>query len=855
MRYPGYLSIVAAISAVFTLTQVSPTLAGPSQRVPVGVRAIAMGSAYTSIADDASAAFWNPAGLPSIGHQEIVGTHADLFGTGIQDDLIGFALSLSQRSAAAVHWYHSGFEDPELNYGESEIELSYGRLFTNLLSVGATVKYLDRGTELDGVSVRRGHGFGLDLGLLSTPIRRLRIGVIGQDLFDTNVSYSTGEGTGVAYPMNFRGAISYSPIGSGILAFDVDDRWHVGAEYRPIPSLALRAGLQDDWSGPDAATWSAGAGVKVGLFRFDYALVDHPTLGSTSNFGLAMEFNFNPAQIRIDKVEPRDLYASLYKTYARQPVATMRVRNLDDRPLDTRLQVMIPGVMEQPSEHDVILRPKATEEISLSAVLGDEVMARMENRSIEVRVSATYQSVRLPRTESASAKGVLYAPGAIDWSKGVDQAAAFITTRDPAVEALARDATHVAALMPVAAGPQRNLAFAAALVDALASMDVAYVPDPTNPYSAISRTPRAVDTIGYPRETLARRSGDCDDTSVLLASLLGNVGIATMLVDVPGHIFILADTGVHERNRLGLGIEESRTVVYGERVWIPLETTAISKGFAMAWQEGAESYAAWSARGRVALVDVQRAFERFESAEPQSPLPRPAEIDTKALQERIAADLGVVEGWRQAYLRGRYGPEGLPMTPSVEALNEIARVQLAAGRIEKARSSLEEALTLKAGDVRSLSNLGTLLASQGDLAGAATRYEAALQLEDDDGGVWLNLGLVRYVMGDSARAEANLAEGIQRVGSYEQACALLALEPESALETDRGGGGKMTDAEVRELLKAALSRVPRPGQAAHGNTAPASVEAVTTRPWASRVAGSRSTDRDALREHLYWKER
>jgi hypothetical protein len=680
------------------------------------------------------------------------------------------------------------------------------------------------------------------------------VGVIGQDLFDTNVTYSSGDGTAVAYPMNFRGSISYSPISSAIVAFDSDDRWHVGAEYRPTPILALRAGLQDDWESPEGVNWSAGAGVKAGFLRIDYALLQHPTLGSTHYFGVSFEFNFNPSQVRIERVEPHDLFASLQKTYARQPVATLRIRNLDDRPLSTKVRVMIPELMDRPTEEDVILRPKATEEIALPAVLGDRAMERNENRPIHVRVSATYQGARLQRTETASASGVLYGPGAIDWGRGVDQAAAFITTRDPSVDGLAREATRLAALMPPSPGASRNVAFSAAIIDALASMGLAYVPDPNNPYSAISATHGAVDTISYPRETLARRTGDCDDTSVLVASLLGNVGIATKLVDVPGHIFVLADAGVHERNRLGLGLPDERTVVADEEVWIPLETTSIGKGFAEAWREGADSYAAWSARGRLALVDVESAFDRYEPVEPRSAPAALPPFDAPVIRERISADLATVAGWRDAYLTERYGAHRTVGAPSSGALNQIARVQFMAGQFADARHSLEQAATEDQARAATWNNLGTVLAVDGDLAGAAAHYRHALQLDGSDGGIWLNLGLVQYAMGDTAAAGPALAKGIQLSGGITGACALLALVPAS--DPTRGSGQKMTDAEMRELLLAAVHKVPAAGKNPSGNP-PASTAASkpnAANGWTSRVAGGRSAEGDALHQHLYWKE-
>ena len=44
---------------------------------------------------------------------------------------------------------------------------------------------------------------------------------------------------------------------------------------------------------------------------------------------------------------------------------------------------------------------------------------------------------RLPRTEKSSARLTSYGPGAIDWSAGVAQAAAYVTARDSVVGAIA----------------------------------------------------------------------------------------------------------------------------------------------------------------------------------------------------------------------------------------------------------------------------------------------------------------------------------------------------------------------------------------------------------------------------------
>ena len=73
----------------------SPGKAGISTQVPIGPRAIALGGAYSALADDASAIFWNPAGLAGIGHQEIAGSYANLYAADIKDSYLAFVLPVS----------------------------------------------------------------------------------------------------------------------------------------------------------------------------------------------------------------------------------------------------------------------------------------------------------------------------------------------------------------------------------------------------------------------------------------------------------------------------------------------------------------------------------------------------------------------------------------------------------------------------------------------------------------------------------------------------------------------------------------------------------------------------------------
>jgi hypothetical protein len=848
---PGRSGPWIGLAVLLTLPLAAPpSSAAPSEQVPLGARAIAMGGAFTSIADDVTALYWNPAGLAWIGHQEIGFSHADLFSTGIKDDVASFVLPLSWRQAVAADWYHSGFEDDELAFGENRFDLSCARRIGSAFALGVTGKLLTRGTDLDGSSVRQGRGTGLDVGLLALPLERLHVGFLAQDLLGTRLKYSNGTST-VVYPRNLRIAASYALPLSSTVALDVDDRIHLGGEVWLRDVMALRAGLEKDLHDDEALLWSVGAGFKAGVLRVDYAYQQHPVLGGTSHFGLSMAFNFNPSQIRIEKVETRDLYLSLYKTYARESFGAVRVRNLQDRPLTARVSVMVPGLMDMPSQQELVLRPKAVQELPLTAVFPGKVLADRGDRPVQVRVSATYQSQRLPRTERIVARSVAYGPGAIDWSAGLGQAAAFVTTTDPAVESVAREASMVAAPDGRHLLGNRNIGLAAAIFDAVSAMGVTYVPDPNNPYSSMSDTPHAVDTVHYPRETLESRTGDCDDTSVLMAALFGNVGIATQFVDVPGHIFLLVDTGLHERNRVALGVPDELTVVQGEQVWIPLETTALSQGFAEAWRIGAESYASWAARGRLGVVDVTTAQGRYEPADlPGSPAAPHWNEDR--FRAQLAADATSLNGVRQEYLAARYGEAGRDIRITPDGLNEVAHVFLLAGRPEQCQGKLEDALKLEPASARTHNNLAVALADEGDYAGALAHLREAVSSDRSDPGVWLNLGVVSYVAGDTASAESPLARGLELAGGYVSSCNLLSLPPDEG--AGRLGRGRISTEEARQLLKAALRKLPPPSRPKVAPSAPVAAPAVPEGSPRTRTGAPRAEENTPLREHLYWKD-
>ena len=815
-------------------------LATPSNQVPVGPRAIGMGGAFSAIADDATALYWNAAGLAIVGHQEIAGSSANQFDTGLRDNLVSFLVPLSPNLAMATDWYHSGFDDGELGFSENRVTLGAGLKLTPWLWAGAGAKLLARNTSLDNLSVSSGRGLGLDLGLLAAPLDHLRLGLVGQDVSGTELRTSDGQSS-LAYPKNLRLASAYSWRKYGTVAFDLDDRWHLGVEATPLQMVALRAGVEQDLNGAENATWSAGLGFKLGMLRVDWARNMPPTLPSTDYFGLSLAFNFNPAQLRIEKVEAKELYTSLYKCYARDGFGSIQVRNLQDRPLTARVGVYVPELMGAASEQDVTLRPKAVSQVPLTAVFDEKVLTQRGDQPVQVQVTASYQSLRLERHEKAAGRTVAYAPGAIDWDLGMAQAAAWVTPRDPAVDELARQAGRLALTLEGNPFGNRNLAFAAGITDALAELGVAYVPDPNNPFATVSTTPHAVDTIHYPYQTIDRLSGDCDDTSVLFASLLGNVGVNTCFVDVPGHIFVLVDTGLPERSRSALGADSTLIVISNEEVWIPLETTSLAKGFTQAWRDGADEIQAASARGPVGYYDVTDAQARYEPSMP--PGDRHIRlVDEARFMARLSAEAKTISAMRDEYFAAQYGVDARKMEASADALMEVARVDFEGGDLKGARGQLVGALAKAPQSASAHNNLGVVLAAMDSLRAADEHWATAIALGTRNAGIALNRGLGRWAAGDSVSAGRILGPAIADAGGYAAACGLIGLAPTDSL--DRAGNPAPEDLILRSRIRNLL-RETAVGAGAKPRTAARPSSAEVTPP---------STSVHGIGKYLYWIE-
>lgn len=314
----------------------------------VGARAVGMGGAYVSVANDATATYWNPAGLTKINSHAFSAMYADVFEaleggflmTGLVEyNFINYVHNFGEIGVFGVSWIRMGIDDiPRASFedvngngilgdfhdtngngikDEGEIYIdrpieaeifsnsddailfSYAKQLGNRLALGGNFKILRQMAFQN-----RAIGWGFDVGMLFNPIKGIYLGAILQDATGTRVTWNTPSNpTFVRSPNLKLGASLHIPIPIvGRLTFSADidtDRGnlaekddskikpHYGVEYWLLNLIALRAGLEE-------GEMTAGAGFKIPMgsatLTADYAFTSHEELGGSQRISITGQF-------------------------------------------------------------------------------------------------------------------------------------------------------------------------------------------------------------------------------------------------------------------------------------------------------------------------------------------------------------------------------------------------------------------------------------------------------------------------------------------------------------------------------------------------------------------------------------
>ena len=214
-------------------------------RRAAGARAQALGGAFTALADDGNALYWNVAGLPRLGHQEFTSTLGNLYGAGFQDNHLGYVFPITDTQAAALSWRQAGQDEAGLGYDENTVSLGYAFRFGKNLGGRRGGPLPDASTDLDGVRFTRVDRQDVRL---RRPLRGAASG--WRSAHAQGRVRPQGDAQGrpeerIADPALTVGVACRAADARLTVALDVNDRLHLGAEYW-YRSDVRRAGRRAD---------------------------------------------------------------------------------------------------------------------------------------------------------------------------------------------------------------------------------------------------------------------------------------------------------------------------------------------------------------------------------------------------------------------------------------------------------------------------------------------------------------------------------------------------------------------------------------------------------------------------------
>lgn len=270
------LGLVVALPAQAQPVSKAGTVAGDFLQIGVGARAMAMGGSFVAAADDASALYWNPAGLAHLEGGEVMAAHSSWLAE-VRFDYLGAALHMGGLGTLGVSVTMLSVpemlvrtEDRPEGTGEwfdasdLAIGLSYGRFITDRFAIGATAKFVQQriwhstavGFAVDlGVQFRTDFLGGLTLGAaiynFGTDMR-----MSGRDLRTFVDPDPTREGNNNRIPANYETESWSLPL-----------NFQFGLALRPLQTRMHQVLLTADALHPSANYESVNVGLEYGFQR------------------------------------------------------------------------------------------------------------------------------------------------------------------------------------------------------------------------------------------------------------------------------------------------------------------------------------------------------------------------------------------------------------------------------------------------------------------------------------------------------------------------------------------------------------------------------------------------------------
>jgi len=257
-----------------------------------GARSLGMGKAFTGLSDDATAIYYNPAGLAYQNPLQISLNHVMLF----YDTMFDFAAitypvsGIGTFGVAYTRLGSTGFEGRDIQWkplgsfdlANQAVTLSYAKDIVSWLGIGINLKLIS-----ENIFDKNAIGYGADIGLMWVPSEYFSFGLSVINALPPSIKLNE---TAENFPIVIKSGFALKLFGERIIpVMDIekelskkDLKFKFGIEGYPLQNLALRAGM-------DETEITFGIGYTfMKYYKFDYSL-------SSQELGLSHRASFTLA--------------------------------------------------------------------------------------------------------------------------------------------------------------------------------------------------------------------------------------------------------------------------------------------------------------------------------------------------------------------------------------------------------------------------------------------------------------------------------------------------------------------------------------------------------------------------------
>jgi tetratricopeptide (TPR) repeat protein len=556
----------------------------------------------------------------------------------------------------------------------------------------------------------------------------------------------------------------------------------VEAGYRFSPTFTLLGSLGYarylNESGSNYSGLLAGVSAKIGLASI-----------SRKNDGLAIE-----------EEQKTDVFPIRYYAYEKDGFGSIALTNKEKGEIrDVKVYVAAGSYGAREAFCGTIpsLRRNATAELPLYAALNDSVLAFTESTKVQAEVIVRYKLLDTPMEAKQAVAFRFNHRNAMTWSDP-RMAAAFVSPNDAAMLELSK---YLAGLVRERIRPEidKNLQYGMGAFEGIRLTGVTWAPDPSTPYKVFRNAKDRLDYIQYPYQTLAYKSGDSDDISVLLAEALESVGIPSGFVPLKDEMLVAFPLSANEataKATLGAAID----LIYKDgQAWLPLESSLVREGFLRAWQGGSKKWKDAVAAGESPeLIVVSEAWKGF------SPVGLPAVEfkPSKPAEEQVARAFENILG---RFVQGEVAPKVQKIMAeaggqlSAKQMNNLGILYARYGLLAEAVAQFQKAADT--GFSPAYTNLANVAFLQKDYETAAKWFEAALKATPNSKAAIIGLARARYELDAYAEADDLFGKAKAMDPALAERYAYLSSKVDasvgraSSAAADRGGSMTWSDNE------------------------------------------------------------